>query len=622
MKFAHKIVLASTTILLIALLLLSMNQYFSMKEKMEDLLSSSVNEILQGISNAVEAEMAGKTNLAEITTSLVEDNFALNDAANIISKPVLQDRFILIGFGHESTGRYVASDSNWDPGATWDPRKRPWYTDAKSANRLIITAPYADAVTKEIVVSIGTPVQQSGVFSGAIFFDVSLSGLAEMINQVNLFDAGYAFMVTKDGSIISHPDATLNGKTMNSFLPGISIKNTIETTEVQGEKSLVSFKKVNDLDWYVGVVLNHDKAFDAISELRSDSILYSLVFLIVGVGALLFLIKLLLRPLSDINEAMENVASGNADLTVRLSTNSDAEFASLAHNFNQFTGMLQALIKKIQNHGHEILKEVNDTASGAMNASNAIRMQLDELNALATCTNEMAATSTEVANTAKQAADAVHEADSAAVAGGKVVADTTRSVSSLSKQIDSTVDVVSQLETASSGIENILGVINGIAEQTNLLALNAAIEAARAGESGRGFAVVADEVRTLAQRTQEATTEIKGMIEQLQSGTSSAVEEMTHSKQIADKTVSQADLTNEALENIRTAISTILDLNVQISNSVHEQVIVVEDVNKNTVNIKDISYQVSQEAEKVHTTMQNQVNKIRKQEDMLDQFKV
>lgn len=622
MKFAHKIVLASTAILLAALLLLSMNQYFSMKEKMEDLLGSSVKEILQGISNAVDAEIQGKTNLARMTTSLVEDNFALSDAADIISKPVLRESFILIGFGHEETGRYVASDSSWDPGATWDPRKRPWYTDAKSANSLIITAPYADAVTKEIVVSVGTPVNQSGVFSGAIFFDVSLSGLAEMINKVNLFDAGYAFMVTKEGNIISHPDERLNGKTMREFLPGISIKNAIQTIDIKGEKSLVSFKEVKGLDWYVGVILDHDKAFDAISELRSDSILYSIVFLLIGVIALLFLIGLLLRPLSAINKAMGNVASGNADLTVRLSTDSDAEFASLAHNFNQFTGMLQELIKQIQNRGHEILKEVNETASGATNASNAIHLQLDELNALATCTNEMAATSTEVANTAKQAADAVHEADSAALASGHVIEGMTRSIASLSRQIDSSVEVVSHLETASSGIENILGVINGIAEQTNLLALNAAIEAARAGESGRGFAVVADEVRTLAQRTQEATTEIKGKIEQLQSGTSSAVTEMNQSKEIADQTVSQASKTNEALENIRNAIKTILDLNVQISHSVEEQVVVVEEVNKNTLNIKDISYQVSQEAEKVHSTMQNQVNNIRKQEEMLDQFKV
>ena len=125
--------------------------------------------------------------------------------------------------------------------------------------------------------------------------------------------------------------------------------------------------------------------------------------------------------------------------------------------------------------------------------------------------------------------------------------------------------VVNELEVSSSGIEQILSVINGIAEQTNLLALNAAIEAARAGESGRGFAVVADEVRTLAQRTQEATTEIKTMIDQLQSGAVNAVQVMKKSQAVVEKTVGKADETKSSLQAIRSAIEHIVELNLQIA---------------------------------------------------------
>jgi len=318
---------------------------------------------------------------------------------------------------------------------------------------------------------------------------------------------------------------------------------------------------------------------------------------------------------------MANVAKGNADLTVRLPTNSDTEFVPLASNFNLFTQMLQKLVGDIKILGNDIHEDAQSSATGANNANNAIRTQLAEIDALATATNEMAATSTEVANTAKQASEAVKSADDAAIQGRTIVESTSTAITTLSQQIDSAVDVVNNLETASNGIENILSVINGIAEQTNLLALNAAIEAARAGESGRGFAVVADEVRTLAQRTQEATTEIKSMIEQLQTGAKSAVSEMIQSKKVAGDTVEQAQEANAALSNIRTYIETIVTLNLQISASADEQCVVVEEINKNAFNIKDISHQVSSNADSVHQTIQHQVGIIKKQDEILAQFK-
>ncbi|MFT5756281.1 MAG: methyl-accepting chemotaxis protein [Alteromonadaceae bacterium] len=620
MKFNHKIVLASSIILLLALSLLSLNQYLLIKSTLEKQVNDSVNEIIVGISNSVEADMAGKSNLASMTTTIIANDISQDRAAIILRSPTLQKSFVLIGLGYEADGQYIASDSSWNPGEGWEPRQRPWYVDAKAAQTLIVTEPYADAVSKEILVSIGTPVIQQGSFSGAIFFDVSLAGLATMINKVNLFDAGYAFMVSKGGIIISHPNTKLNGKPLSSFLNDISIINSVQHTEINGVENTVTFMKVPGFDWYIGVVLDDNKALSAVDELRSASWFYSLLFLVIGIIALLFIINYLMKPLSYINQAMANVAKGNADLTVRLQATNDEEFSSLANNFNLFTQRLQKLIGDIKVLGNDIHKDAQSSAGGANNANKAIRTQLIEIDALATATNEMAATSMEVANTAKQAAQAVKSADDAAVQGRKIVESTTTAITNLSQQIDSAVDVVNNLETASNGIENILSVINGIAEQTNLLALNAAIEAARAGESGRGFAVVADEVRSLAQRTQEATTEIKSMIEQLQTGAKSAVSEMTQSKQVAGNTVVQAKEANEALSNIRTYIETIVTLNLQISTSADEQCIVVEGINKSAFNIKDISHQVANDADCVHQTIQHQVATINKQDEILAQF--
>lgn len=162
--------------------------------------------------------------------------------------------------------------------------------------------------------------------------------------------------------------------------------------------------------------------------------------------------------------------------------------------------------------------------------------------------------------------------------------------------------------------------INDIADQTNLLALNAAIEAARAGESGRGFAVVADEVRTLAQRTQQSTTEIRGMIEQLQIGSSSVSKAMKESKDTAIDVVAKAQLADGALQRIRHAIQQISDMNLQIASAAEQQSLVAEEINSNTVKIKDLSTQVSDSAEEANIAMQVQAENVREQDAILGKF--
>ncbi|MBE0367980.1 methyl-accepting chemotaxis protein [Pseudoalteromonas aurantia 208] len=609
--------------LFLALSVLSIKQYFSIKSNLETQVDQSVAEIIQGISNTVTAQMDGSADLASLATSLVADLDSLQSAAPLLSQPKLIEQFILIGYGEENTGKYVASDPSWNPGPTWDPRKRPWYTDAKSANELIVTAPYADSVSKEIVVSIGTPVKKNGRFHGAIFFDVSLSKLGNMINSFNLFDAGFAFMVSKDGTIISHPDTKLNGEKASSFLGNLPFDTTsTQSLNLNNKEHIIVFREVAGYDWLVGVALEKEKVFSAIDKLTQDSTVFTVLFVIISIIVLSIVINILLKPLADINEAMANIAQGNADLTVRLNTESEPEFASLATNFNLFTARLQQLIADIQVLGHEILADAKQTSSGANHASTAISRQLESLSALAIATESMSTTEQRVANTAQDAAEAIQNTDGVALEGQKIVSETTDTIAHLSEQITTAVTVVNELEVSSSGIEQILSVINGIAEQTNLLALNAAIEAARAGESGRGFAVVADEVRTLAQRTQEATTEIKTMIDQLQSGAVNAVQVMKKSQAVVEKTVGKADETKSSLQAIRSAIEHIVELNLQIASMLNEQRQVVDEVNHNALEIRNISDMVFNEANTVDQTMQSQVDKIAHQESMLEQFKV
>ncbi|PWI33298.1 chemotaxis protein [Vibrio albus] len=622
MKFSHKIVAASSVLLLITISLLSAKQFFTVQSEMNHTINESISDIVNGVRNTVTAELNNKKALARYSTTLAEQNPSREHITEVISQPELSDTFLLVGGGFEEDGAYFTGDPSWIPSSDWDPRKRPWYKDAKSQGSLIITDPYPDSVTKDILVSIATPLTREGRFIGSIFYDMSLSSLSELVNNVKLFNAGYLFIVAKDGTVIAHPDSELNGKKMDSFLPSIQIRENQyqNVTLKDGMDYTLNYAKIEGQDWYVGVLLNEKEAFQSVYDIRNNSIIYSLLGLIVSIVILLFVIRKLMAPLGDLNTAIKDVASGHADLTKRLGTDTDQEFAELASGFNTFSENLQGQITQLKAISQEILRGTETTAKGAASSADAMSTQLQELEQLATAMNEMATTASDVAHNAQGAAAAAQEADDATQIGAEIVSETTTSIDTLSAQIEHAVSEVQKLEDATNSIETVLQVINDIADQTNLLALNAAIEAARAGEQGRGFAVVADEVRTLAQRTQESTTEIRSMIEQLQAGATAVATTMNESKNAAAGTVEKAQQADESLQRIFEAIRRITDMNLQIASAAEQQSLVAEEINANTLKIKDLSVQVSDESQQTNTAMQVQTENVRDQNSVLDKF--
>ncbi|MBU2898708.1 methyl-accepting chemotaxis protein [Vibrio hepatarius] len=621
MRFSQKIVAASSILLLVTVVLLSIQQLSTVKKEVEDLVDTSLTEMVKGVKNTVVSEMASKKSLAQSTTEVLElDPQNKTRVKDVLEKPNLKGTFLAVGYAYEADGFVVENDDGWEAGPDYDPRVRPWYKEAKAQGKLVVTAPYVDVSSKKVIISIGTPVKDNGRFTAAMFYDLELTGLAELVNSANLLDAGYLFIVSSDGTTIAHPDAENNGQNLSTYLPNVTLKEGEQRFEKDGHSFMVHLTPVPSENWYIGAIVDEDIAFAAITDMRNSSVVYTIISVVLSVLVLSFLIKVLMRPLGTLNEAIKDVASGQGDLTKRLDTNTDKEFAELAEGFNTFTQTLQTQIQQSKAIGAEILRGTEMTVQGSEESAEAMRSQLLELEQLATAMNEMAVTATEVANNAQGAAGAAKEADEATQSGSSVVSDTTASIDALSARIDQAVEEVQGLESATANIETILKVINDIADQTNLLALNAAIEAARAGESGRGFAVVADEVRTLAQRTQESTTEIRSMIEQLQSGASSVSAAMRESKSTAIDAVEKAKAADESLQRIRDSIQSITDMNMQIASAAEEQSLVAEEINANTVKIKDLSTQVADAAEDANVAMKVQTENVREQDSILNKF--
>ncbi|WP_087021808.1 methyl-accepting chemotaxis protein [Thaumasiovibrio subtropicus] len=622
MKFVNKVIATSVVILVGALVGLSLWQYVQVKYEVESLVTQSVDEVLEGVKNTVDEELAVKFDLAAFTAELAEDNLTNEFVDSIIHKSKIRSNFLNAGIGYDADGRFQVNDAAWSTPQGWDPRQRPWYKEAEQAGKLVVTNPYKSASGSEMLVSLAMPVNQANQFAGVMFFDVSLKEMAETINRVTLFDAGYLFLVDSSGVIISHPDANYNGRSIKDVVGDLPYSETLSPFSYKGKEHLIQFTTLASQDWHVGVVLDEEKVFSSLADLRLNAILLTSGASVLAIVILFFVLKKLMSPLSALNLAMKDAASGHGDLTQRLSTDTDLEFADLAGNFNQFTETLQRLIGEMMAIADGIRNDTSSTSTGIQQAAAAMGRQLEEVEMLATAMNEMASSSMEVAANAQNAAAAAQQADVASCRGAEIVDATTEAIRTLSSQIHSSEQAVISLQEASANIESILTVINGIAEQTNLLALNAAIEAARAGESGRGFAVVADEVRNLAQRTQDSTTEISTMISQLMQGTESATLSMQESRELAESSVEQAQHANHALDEIKQAIAAISDMNLQIAAAAEEQSHVAEEINTNTVNIKDISHEVTQSADTLALNIENQVERVNQQEKLLSQFTV
>ncbi|WP_408581958.1 MULTISPECIES: methyl-accepting chemotaxis protein [Pseudomonas syringae group] len=217
--------------------------------------------------------------------------------------------------------------------------------------------------------------------------------------------------------------------------------------------------------------------------------------------------------------------------------------------------------------------------------------QNNEIEQAATAVNEMTSAVEEVARNAVSTSQASRNAATSAGDGRDLVQETVSAIERMSGDVKDTSELIINLASESRDIGKVLDVIRGLADQTNLLALNAAIEAARAGEAGRGFAVVADEVRALAHRTQQSTSEIERMIGSIQSGTEQAVSSMRNSTERAESTLNIAKGAGMALNTINVAVEEINERNMVIASAAEEQAQVAREVDRNLVNIRDLSAQ-------------------------------
>lgn len=626
MKISVKLSLVAALILFLALVSLTTSQVMQLRAAIYQDADADIQETGGSLAIQIEHWLQAKLTLVNLVKQSAERDFSEAKLMHQLTNPLLEKNFLIM-FGADMQGVPYKGFLTWKPTADYDARKRGWFGQATTASQATLTEPYADFATGNLLISAVTSIVHQGKTVGVIGGDLALDTIANAVNTVDFNGAGYAFLMARNGKIITHPNKEFNGKNLADLFGGKQpqLRPNLQEYQVEGAASFVSFvpiKNLNGADWLIGVVADKSLVMAQANSLTWQAIIFTLIAVVVGSILLYILTKALLSPLQDLYLSLKEINSGDGDLTKRLPVVSKDEVGLVSSEFNSFLAGLQKLIKQILASSSEVRHSTDATAKGAEQSARQLEMQLIELDQLAAAMQEMSATAEEVAGNSQGAAEQARAANAESDRGYRIVAASTQAINQLASEMDNTGHAVNNLTNLSANIENVLSVIDGIAEQTNLLALNAAIEAARAGESGRGFAVVADEVRTLASRTQEATLETGQMIEQLQTGVKQVEAAMLASRNSASSTAENATQANTALESIRDAIDTINEMNVQIATAAEEQSATTEEVNRNTTNIRDISQQLADVAQQQVDQCRAMVEQVASQRQLLKRFKV
>ncbi|MEN4945706.1 methyl-accepting chemotaxis protein [Pseudomonas proteolytica] len=294
-------------------------------------------------------------------------------------------------------------------------------------------------------------------------------------------------------------------------------------------------------------------------------------------------------PIAQALDAAEHIAEGN--LTQSIKVDGDDEAGRLLRAMNKMQEKLRDTLQRISGSATQLASAAEELNAVTDESARGLTQQNNEIEQAATAVNEMTSAVEEVARNAVSTSEASKNATASAGDGRDLVQETVSAIERMSGDVQGTATLIGALAEESRDIGKVLDVIRGLADQTNLLALNAAIEAARAGEAGRGFAVVADEVRALAHRTQQSTSEIERMIGSIQAGTEQAVDSMRNSTERAESTLNIAKGAGMSLDTINSAIIEINERNLVIASAAEEQAQVAREVDRNLVNIRDLSVQ-------------------------------
>ncbi|QGZ56385.1 methyl-accepting chemotaxis protein [Paraburkholderia acidiphila] len=477
--------------------------------------------------------------------------------------------------------RYAYVGTEWGGFVQWpkenfhsayDPRTRPWYRTAVDANgQTARTASFSGVGTGtgETVVSFVREIRDSaGKRVGVVATDISLKQLTTIVSKVRFEKSGYLMLVEDTGKVIADPsDPSKNFKPLASLGEGYgeiaNVSGGLHSVVIGNEAFDCIVYTSPQLGWkFVGLV-PHREMISAADRLTATLIAAASMVAAVTMALALVIGRRMTRPLHIVARGMENIASGEGDLTQRLQIASEDEVGIVAAHFNRFVEKLSGVIHRVRDNSRELGLAAGEIATGNADLSARTEQQAAALQETAASLEQLTAAVKENAQNAQAASHLTSGASDAVTRANEVVRDLLETFATISGE--------------SGRVGEITGLIEGIAFQTNILALNAAVEAARAGEQGRGFAVVASEVRGLAQRSGAAAKDIKALIQ-------ASAYRIEHGAQLANRV-------SITISEVTSSVEKMTEIVNEITVASQEQSRGIAEINRAVAQIDDVTQQ-------------------------------
>ena len=605
-------------------------------EKVEAHLIDKATDIAEVIDGRVSAFWQFLEGIARMP-AFRDPNISFTEKSRLLDKEIAFNNQILDFNIADRNGILYSSD-----GKTTDISNLAWYEESNGGQKHF-AEPFISPILHKLVIAVIVPViDDNNSHIASLVALIQGLWLTDQIDDIVVGETGACYIAGIEGTIIADRDKSLvenmtnvisNAKQDASLASVASfLSHAIETDESEvgyynykDNALIASYATMKTTDWSVIIRAPVNEFMGTVNTLRTSMIGIGVIILVIALLIVYIVASVVVKPIQTVVSALQNIAQGEGDLTVRLPVHGNDEITDLSEYFNETIAKIGASIQQVgvnsnvmEEIGAELASNMTETASAVNEISANIDGVKQQAMTQAASVTETAATIEEIVRTIKQLNNSIETQAASVAQSSSSVEQMVANIASIGQTLGKTDDVIKSLTTAtgdgkatlvtsntvtqkiaeeSGSLMEASSVIQHIASQTNLLAMNAAIEAAHAGEAGKGFAVVADEIRKLAEESSMQGKTITATLKTL----SGEIETLSDSS----KTV------EEKFNAIFTLAEQVKDMSNRLTEAMHEQengskevLIAIKSINTVTTEVQAGSEEMLKGGEGVAEEMQ------------------